>query len=511
MNPLKKILLIVLIGLALNSCSLREEPTFLSEASAYSNLTNATATLDGIYSAVAAYRYFGNDFMYATYGNSGFFVSGIQSSNQSTDNRFLCSLKPQPSATYNENTWEYLYIAIDRANSLIQQVKEINEPNSDDEYAWNNILGEAYFLRSFCYFNLVRLWGEVPLRIQPTTKENVHMAKSTTDVVYSQILEDADMAKRLMYPKGSEREGFPAREAANMLKAKVYMQMATTEDAVPVATEGNYWQMAYDEAKEVYGKYALVSDFATLWQETEGNNTVEAIFEIQFNDLARSNYVKLFTASNALKGNTWGRLRINAELYDSHNNTYPEDNIRLQNTFVTGYTKQNNGKYQKVYPETTNRNSFNNAFCYLYKYWEKNIENTANYNFQNFMVYRYADLLLMLAEISNELQNGEEFIYLNEVLSRVGQSPHGEYYNGQEAFRWSIMYEYRFELLGEAHDWFNNRRRGYDWFNTEVIIPHNTYVRFNENVDVTLDDNRETVMHLPIPTSEINTNDLIDN
>lgn len=510
MKYLKIITNIIVAGLILNSCSLKEEPTFLSEASAYSNLTNATATLNGVYSSLAAYSYFGYQFMYATFGNSGFYVSGIQNSNQSTDNRFMCSLKAQPSATYNENSWQQIYISIDRANNIMSHIQEIPEADSDDELAWNNILGEAYFIRAYCYFNLVRLWGEIPLRLEPTTMDNVHMAKSPTDVVYSQILEDADNAERLMLPKGSERIGFPAREAVNMLKAKVYMHMATAEDEVP-PSDVNYWQMAYDEAKMLYGKYALVDDYATLWQETDGNNTVESIFEIQFNDIARSNYVKLFTASNAIKGNTWGRLRMNAEIYDSHIAAYPEDNIRMENTFITGYLKQNNGKYQKVYPETTNRNSFGNAFNYLYKYSEKNIENTANYNFQNFKVYRYADLLLMLAEISNELQNGEEMIYLEEVLSRVGLTPRPEYYDGQDAFRHAIMYEYRYELLGEAHDWFNNRRRGYDWFLNEVIIPHNTYEKFNENVDVTLDDNRETIMHLPMPTSEINTNNLIDN
>ncbi len=510
MNTLKKLPIIILSGIILNACSLEEEPTFLSEASAYANLKNAHATLDGVYSSLAAYNYFGYDFIYCTYGNSGFYVSGIQNSNQSTDNRFLCSLQAQPSATYNENTWEQTYRTIDRANNIISHIAEIGEPVNEDDVAWNNILGEAYFIRAFCYFNLVRLWGEIPLRLEPTTMVNVHMAKSSTDLVFTRILQDAEMAKKLMYPRGSERPGYPAQEAASMLKAKVYMQMATTEDNVPVIAE-SLWQLAYDEAKSVYGKYALVSDYLLLWEETAGNNTEESIFEVQFNDLARSNYVKLFTASQATVGPTWGRLRMNAELYDSHISAYPEDETRLKGTYVTGFTKMNNGNYQKCYPENTTRSSFGNAFNYLYKYFEKNPQNSGNYNFQNFIVYRYADLLLMLAEISNELQNGEEMQYLEEVLSRVGLTPHDEYYEGQEGFRRAIMYEYRYELLGEAHDWFNNRRRGYQWFNTEVIIPHNTYEKFNENVDVVLYDDMATVMHLPVPTSEINTNNLIDN
>jgi hypothetical protein len=73
------------------------------------------------------------------------------------------------------------------------------------------------------------------------------------------------------------------------------------------------------------------------------------------------------------------------------------------------------------------------------------------------------------------------------------------------------MYEYRYELLGEGHDWFNNRRRGYDWFKNEVIDPHNNYALFDSNVDVTLETSKDIVMHVPIPSSEINRNDLISN
>jgi len=508
MNHYKKIIFAISAILVMSSC-LKEEPTFLSEESAYANLTNAKSTLGGVYEAVAGYRYMGNDFLYLTYGNSGFYVSGIKNSNTATDNVFLCSLKPQPSATYNENTWQRLYISIDRANAFINNVPIVSDSAVADIAEWNDLIGEAYFLRAYGYFNLVRLWGEVPLRIEPTTMNNIHKAKSKTDVIYTQILNDIDMAKKLMFDVSSQRIGYPAAEAASMLEAKVYMQMATTEDDVPQTGE-NFWQKAYDAAKVVYGKYSLVNNYESLWLEDENNNTSESIFEVQYNDVAHSNYVKLFTAAKATKGNSWGRLRMNAELYDNHLETYPNDSIRMRSTFKTGFVNQKTHKYTKCYPETTKRNKMANAFNYLHKYWEKNIENMTSFNFQNFLVYRYADLLLMLAEISNELQNGEQYGYVEEVLDRVGLTPQEEYNGGQEAFRRAVMYEYRYELLGEAHDWFNNRRRGYEWFNNEVIIPHNTYVNFNDNVDVTLYDDRNTVMHLPTPTSEINTNDEVD-
>jgi len=510
MNIFKKIMIVIAAGLLLNSCSLNEEPTFLSQESAYKNLTNATATLNGVYNAVAAYRYYGNDIIYMTYGNSGYYVSGIQNSNQATDNRYLCSLKPQPSATYNENPWEFMYVAIERANGIIQNIQIIENPETANDKLWNDLVGEAYFLRAFTYFNIVRLWGEAPLRLKPTTMDDIHMPKATIPQIYTQIIADAEVAKKLMFPRGLERNGFPSNLAANMLLAKVYMTMATTDDPVP--DEGtNYWQKAYDEAIALYGKYALVSDYSSLWTEEEGNNTMESIFELQYNQVAHGNQGRLFTASKAIIGNTWGRLKINAELVDAHLAAYPDDTTRFFQTFKTGYVKLNTGKYTKVYPQNTKRSSFGNAFPFLYKYWIKDKTNFTGYTNKNFLIYRYADLLLMLSEISNELQNGEEMTYVTEVLDRVGLTPRDEYSQGQEAFREAIWIEYRCELLGEGHDWFNNRRRGYQWFKTHVIDVHNNWSKFKENVDVTLDDNEETVMHFPMPTSEINTNNDINN
>ena len=509
MKVFKHILILLVAGFIISSCSLQEDPTFLSQESAFANLGNARSTLDGVYNGMAAYHYFGNDFLYLSFGSSGYFVSGAGGSSQSTDNKFLCSLKPQPSATYTENTWQGMYLVIERANTIIANMDVVDNPQDAEEFGWNDVIGEAYFLRAFTYFNLVRLWGDIPLRLEPTDATNINKPKSSTEVVYSQILADADMAKKLMFPKGLERSGYPAAEAAAMLKAKVYMQMATTDDKVPAGD--NFWQMAYNEAKEVYGKYSLVNNYADLFKEQQGNNTVESIFEIQFNDIASSNYVKFFTAPKATKGKTWGRIKFNAELIDYHMAAYPDDSIRLTQTYKTSYVKMNNMKTVKLYPENSTRKNFASAFPFEFKYWEKNANNAANYNFQNFIVYRYADLLLMLAEISNELQNGEQMTYLTEVLDRVGLNPRPEYSQGQEAFREAVMEEYRYELVGEAHDWFNNRRRGYEYFKNHVIIPHNTSPVFKEAVDVTLADDKDVVMHIPIPTSEINTNEDIDN
>jgi hypothetical protein len=110
-------------------------------------------------------------------------------------------------------------------------------------------------------------------------------------------------------------------------------------------------------------------------------------------------------------------------------------------------------------------------------------------------------------------------------LDRSGLS-NAEYASAdQTTFRNKIMKEYRYELLGEGEDAHNNRRRGFDYFLEHIIIPHNPSswhpitpnrrlsdgqsMNFN-NKDLTLSEDPSQIMFLPLPTREINTNDLIN-
>jgi hypothetical protein len=521
MKKYKFIIITIIVVTFLSSCRLNEEPPFVSEGTAYSSIENIRASLDGVYNALTNYDYYGYELIYSTYCNSGLFLSGRGNSNQDPDNLTLSSLKPMATPKYTESPWYGIYTAIDRANRLISHVQVAENPQSSDETYKNDLVGEAYFIRALSYFNLVRMWGAVPLRLEPTTTENVSIEKSAIDVIYEQIIKDAKMAEELMFHRPLNRQGYPASEAASMLLAKIYMTLATTDDPVPAEyqNENDCWMLAYDEAKKCYGKYSLNQNYSDIYYDATSDDTPESIFELQFSQIVTSQLGRMFTASKAVRAVTWGRIKINAELFDQHVNCYPNDTKRLDETFKSLYTQYATGKVIKNYP-FAERTKFSKAFPYLYKYWQKNRNAATSYTSQNYLVFRYADLLLMLAEISNELDNGEQFDYVNEVLARVGLSVDdfvpdpvtgADYYGGKEGFRKAIFLEYRFELLGEGLDWFNNRRRGYQFFKDMVIDPHNNYTLFNEKVDVTLSDNPDKVMHFPMPQSEINMNELISN
>ena len=503
-----KFTFLIIVGLLFTSCNLEEEPPFLANENVYSSASNATSALFGIYEAMVQYEYYGNEFLFLTNVNSGLMVTRRTGNrNNNSYNSTLSSLNPTSGLVAIENSWIGIYETIGRTNDAISSATVFDNPSTSDELIINDVIGQAYFVRAFNYFNLVRLWGEIPLRVTPTTTETIHLAKSPIKEVYAQIIEDVKRAQQLM--NGAVASGTPKPQAADMLLSKVYMTLATASSDAQDSSL-NYWQLAHDEAIKAYGAYSLNDSYDNLFLGTNGNNTEESIFELQSVVGATLDHTRAFTPNWYTKAATFGWFKVNIENYDLHAATYPND-PRLATTYVSTWTRGNNGSTERSYPTNKARSSFGNSFPYFFKLGSRDTNNAVRETNKNFKIYRYADLLLMLSEISNELQNGKEITYVSEVLDRVGLTPHVGYSGGQDSFRTAIMKEYQFELIGEGHDWFNNRRRGYNYFLNTIINPHNTAASFKESVDVLHATDETTVMSIPIAVAEINANNEISN
>lgn len=477
------------------SCNLEENPPFLAEDNVYSSVDGANAALNGIFNSMANFNYYSADYHHATLYMSGLFVT-----KKASDKNSIGSLNPTPSMNYTTNLWRRMYQTIARTNDMIANVPEGSE---DDQL--NNLLGVAYFVRAHTYLNLVRLYGGVPLHTQPGTSETLHKERATVDEVYTLIISDAEKAKGLMFNASEQVGGKPGKLAANMLLAKAYMTLAGNDSASP------NWQKAYDEAIQVYGQYILETNYGNLWaSESTANNNAESIFEIQFNEENSSVLIKVFTPNAAYPGRGWERFRANPEVVDAHNDRYPGD-PRIDFTFRSEYVKPNGGTV-KVYPSKA-RSNFNTSYPYINKCFIKDQTATTDASNYNYVQYRYADLLLMLSEIENEL-NGptNAYQYVNEVLMRArntGGAAEPANWSGlsQDEFRTAIMKEYHYELLAEGQDWFVGHRRGYEFFKTNYINVHND--RNDKGFDIVYPDD-EKAMLMPIPSVEIDTNQKID-
>ena len=501
-----KIILLTFIGFTLYTCDLDEDPIFLDAEATYADLEVARAALDGIYQSLSTY-YAMEQRIFAVNGFSGLFVTKKNGNNANNVNNInLFSLKP----TYDrdaQNMWAGMYNAIGRCNGAITNIITVDSPTETTDLGFNDIAGQAYFVRAWSYLTLVRLWEDIPLWLELPDNENLNKPKTLAKDVYTQIIADAQTAANLM--SGSTGAGYPRQYAANMLLAKVYMTLATNPSLrADGVSEAQYWQMAYDEAILVYGQYSLVADYSSLFTD-EFENSTESIFELQLGqDAANSQMGRNFTPFKYKLGQHFGWLSVHADVLLDHMDTYPDD-PRIEGTYLYSYNRADNGVLINLYPAIANRNQFTKAHPFLFKFVEKDTQHSNQYGDQNLIIYRYADLLIMLAEISNELQNGQELDFISEVLERVGM-PMDAYEGDQSSFRDAIMKEYRYELIGEGEDAHNNRRRGFDYFLENTINKHNNNPIFSPNVDLLLSTDPNQVMKLPIPLTEINTNELID-
>jgi len=501
-----KIILLTFIGLTFYTCDLEEDPIFLDAEATYADLQVARGALDGIYQQLSTYMAM-EQRIFVVNGFSGLFVTKKNGNNANNVNNInLFSLKP----TYDrdsQNMWQGMYAAIGRCNGAIANITTYDSPTEASELGFNDIAGQAYFVRAWSYLNLVRLWEDIPLWLELPDSDNLAKPKTLAKDVYAQIILDAQMATGLI--NGNTGAGYPKQYAANMLLAKVYMTLATNPSLrADGISEAQYWQMAYDEAILAYGQYSLVADYSSLFTD-EFENSTESIFELQLaQDAANSQMGRNFTPFKYKLGQHFGWLQVSADVLLDHMATYPDD-PRIDGSYIYEYNRADNGNLIQHYPAITNRTTFTNGHPFLFKFVEKDTQHSNQFGDQNLIIYRYADLLLMLAEISNELQNDQQLGYVTEVLDRVGMS-NDAYLGGQSSFRDAIMNEYRYELIGEGEDAHNNRRRGFDYFLTNTINKHNNNPIFSPNVDLTLSTDPNQVMKLPIPLTEINTNILID-
>src|SRR5262249_17844110 len=154
--------------------------------------------------------------------------------------------------------------AVNRANSVLAHVPSIDM----DTALKSRIIAEAKFLRALHYFNLVRMFGNVPLKLTETVGlDSLNLPQSTPQAVYAQIEQDLKDAIAVLPPAksyGPSDIGRASRGAAKTLLAKVYLQRAGTGVSAAPATD---WQNALTLARQVQsdGDYSLVADYKSLF------------------------------------------------------------------------------------------------------------------------------------------------------------------------------------------------------------------------------------------------------
>ena len=483
--------------------------SFPSQAVIYSNDKSVEAALTGCYHGLISYNVFQSDY------HTIFCTAGGTMNNTSSSYNDSKAQKTEPDNKYVGRHFKTCYRVIADCNDLLSKI----DGSGASDVLKTRAKGEAHFLRGMIYFNLVRAFGGLPLRLTPITSTTLDMPRSTVEETYQQVVADLQEAAELL-PEVNPTDGRPNSYAAHALLAKVYITLANGEEGSP------YWQKCIDECMKVYGHYQLVP-LQTLYN-AQNRNTAESIIEIQFSDINGSTWtqgiapdVSDFTPNSS--SNPYGRYRPSKYIFDTWREQYPGDPRIEEGIIYNYYTKNGGVDTVEIYPAYTSDTGSGRMWPYLKKFLDTRY--VAQYTAQNFIYLRYADVLLMLAEAINEVSGPDQaYQYVNEVLARARNSAEPAAaqpadWSGmtQAEFRHRIMYERFFELLGEETEYFDMRRRGPE-FLLEYWKAHNAHpancpepssTKYKEDYFICTPEMAQRAMLLPFPTLEINSNNAI--
>jgi hypothetical protein len=272
------------LPLALAACSdvLDVKPTSSIPAeSAISDVFGARTALAGAYAALQSGNYYGESYVnFTEVLSDNARASGTLTNFADADADKLRADNSEVSAM-----WNAIYNSINRVNELIQKVPAATGISDTER---NEILGESYFLRALHYHNLVRLWGDVPLRLEPVASltDAATATRASSSVVYTQILADLVKAEQLITNKTQTRQA--SLNAAYALEARVKLYQKDYAGAEAAA------------AKVEAAGYALAPNYKDLFGAS-GADTKEDIFRITFTPV-QFNLVGYYYLTRALGG-----------------------------------------------------------------------------------------------------------------------------------------------------------------------------------------------------------------
>jgi hypothetical protein len=472
-----------------------QDPSNLSPETYYTLPEHAEAAVAAAY---AQTRFIGN--------GAGIFVANFSmlevvtgtaktETGQNSDLNNLIGLSYNGDNLLVRNWWNGLYSVIAQANLVLQKVPGINPM---DETRKAQILGEARFLRAWAYFYLVRLYGDVPLILEPqsATSESFYPPRAPIQDVYNAIVDDLTQAEGAGLA-WQDPSGRVSKAAVKSLLAKVYLTMA----GQPLNKGAEYYALARDKSLDVITNSGITlfqsyADLHSLSQENKG----EHIFEIQYLASVAGNPMQQLLLPNFKDVSAYsdeiGTTVPTLQFYQS----YEPNDLRAKDRegfFYTSYYSGGDGPLKPV-----------NA-PYIFKHFDLVANGTlgvkgTTQSDLNWPLIRYADVLLVYAEAQNRADgspNTQAYDAVNAIRTRA-QLPSLAGLS-QQAFEEAVWRERWHELCYEGVTWFDmvRLRKAYnETTNTfEDFVGH----KFPDNPSIVL---QEKHLLFPLPTAEIRNN-----
>lgn len=441
---MKKLLfLLSIMAVTMVSCKkfLNTEPVDkISIKQYYTDENGLKQALAGVYDPLGLY--YGNDVIkiFNSCTDEGYYARnntfGVATNSYDASNANIAGL------------WAMCYRGIDRANTLIAN---IDLPKMD-ETKRQNILGEALFLRGYYHFLLVQYFGNVPIKLEPTTNPaDVFVSQSPAKAVYEQVLKDMKEAETKV--STSSALGFSGRVSKTVVEgilARVCLQMAgyplndnskyaeALSWAKKVQTSGEHalktsinpssaWSYNAYTAATPSVKQTLSTAYSQIFinQAQDLYDTKESMWEIEFNGDRGGAYNELgglgsqngitmtATPFQGTIGYSYGYVRGTARLYKA----YGAGDLRRDWALTTFTYNATTGAEVGI----TATSGYGRDCAKWRRIYEKNTTlKDKNQTAINAPVLRYADVLLMLAEAENQVNGPTAIAYdaVNQVRRR---------------------------------------------------------------------------------------------
>ncbi|TSA38424.1 MAG: RagB/SusD family nutrient uptake outer membrane protein [Porphyromonadaceae bacterium] len=444
MKNIFKLLIATLLALPFYSCGKINDFLDLKPADNGIAIENTTSTgptyktANAVEAALAGvYAGFRNEYFELDY-----FVNGDAQSDDAyagADNPAnfqIDDYKISPTNSNVKRDWAYLYNIIGQANVVINNVDSVPDTLLTSDRR-KEIRGEASFIRAFMYFQLVQLWGDVPLQLKELKTFNAAILPDVYPIlfpkrapmtdVYAQIIIDLETAL-LNVKATAANKTIITKGAANAMLAKVY----ATQDP-------HDWNKVLKYCNDVIaGGYSLLPDYDQLWDNAH-ENSVEAIFEINYEGTASSGN----WGASMFRGLDWKKFNIPSNdlvaAFDAEH-----DNIRKASSIIF---LDVTGKWSDPHWPQTNY-PFGNKYRIF-----------TSPSPQNYIFIRLADILLLKAEALNETGDLTGAAALvNQIRTRV--SLPNTTAGTQPDMHLAIEKERRLELAFEGVRWYDLKRTG---------------------------------------------------
>lgn len=393
------------------------------------------------------------------------------------------------------SVWSSLYTRIARCNYILSNMYKAKEVSRETVY--NQVEGQALFLRAFFYHYLINLYGDVPFVTEMISiDEGKSLSRTPRAEIAAQILEDLETAAEKLPAQWTGADlGRITKGAALALRARIAL------------LEGNY-QIAAESSKAVMdlNTYELYNDYTQLFQ-LAGKNSKESIFSLPYLRGTTTSGVPLYVGIRATQG--WSIYVPSQNLVDyyqctdgkaidkssSYDPSKPFQNrdprltasILTPGQWIGGYlfethpdstttSRIQNGKVTRIANQEVTH-AYATFTGYIWKKYQDSLEIPA-YNTQselNYMFIRYAEVLLTYAEAKIELGQVDQSVVdaINKVRTRTTVAMPAITISGADEMRKIVRYERTVELAMEGHRLFDIRR----WKYAAHVMPGNVLGR----------------------------------